>query len=346
MDSIRVLIADDSPTSRTLIRSIVEGEPDLRLVGEAVNGEEAVEMTNRLRPDVVLMDVHMPILDGIAATRAIMARAPTPIVVVSAVTRDDVDLSLTATQAGALIALPKPDSPSSPRFEQQRREIVAMVRAMAQVKVVRRWNEEAGARPKTRASNIPRSVEVVAIAASTGGPAAVREMLGALPRSFPAPLVLVQHIARDFTEGLVHWLAGGSNLPVRLASEYGQMEPGVVYVAPDDHHTGVRRDLRIQLSSAPPIQGFRPSANFLFNSLASSYGDRSVGIILTGMGSDGVSGLLALREAGGYVIGQDERTSVIFGMASEAWRRNAVDELLPLPRIASRLMELVQRRDG
>src|SRR5690606_18042452 len=158
MDTIRVLIAEDSPTSRQLIRAIIGEQPDLRIVGEATNGEEAVEMTARLRPDVVLMDVHMPVLDGIAATREIMARAPTPIVVVSAVKRGGVDLSLTATQAGALMALPKPHSPFSPRFEQQRREMFDMLRAMAHVKVVRRWNEEIGVGPSRSAKPVPGTV--------------------------------------------------------------------------------------------------------------------------------------------------------------------------------------------
>ncbi len=342
MQRTRVLIADDSPTARMLMRSILEGAPDLEIVGVAANGEEAVELTEQLRPDVVLMDVHMPVLDGIDATKEIMSRAPTPIVIVSAVTQRDVDLSLSATQAGAVLALPKPGSPGSASFEVQSAELVSMLRAMAQVKVVRRWAPERRqeVRPPRAA---PRGrVEVIAIAASTGGPAALRTLLGGLPPGLGAPIVIVQHIARDFTAGFTHWLGDGLPLPVRLAVRNEPLLAGVVYVAPDDVHTGVTPDGTIRFSHAAPIDGFRPSATFLFRSVAQAFGSTAVGVILTGMGSDGAQGLLTLRAAGGYVIGQDEASSVVFGMAQEAWRSGAVDELLPLDRISGRLLELVR----
>lgn len=343
MQRTRVLVADDSPTARMLIQSILGGAPDLEVVGTASNGAEAVELVERLRPDVVLMDVHMPVLDGIEATREIMSRAPTPIVIVSAVTQRDVDLSLSATEAGAVLALPKPDSPGSPRFLEQSAELVAMVRAMAQVKVVRRWSQERRQEPRPPRA-VPRGrIEVIAVAASTGGPAALRTVLGALPPGLGAPIVVVQHIARDFTVGFTHWLGGGLPLPVRLAARDEPLLGGVVYIAPDDVHTGVAADGTIRFSHAAPIDGFRPSATFLFRSLAQAYGSGGVGVILTGMGSDGAEGLLALKQAGGYVIGQDEASSVVFGMAQEAWRSGAVDELLPLDRIAARLVELVRQ---
>ncbi len=346
MQPTRVLIADDSPTARMLMRAIFSTEPGLQVVGEAANGSEAVELVQRLKPDIVVMDVHMPVLDGIEATKEIMAQAPTPIVIVSAVTQRDVDLSLSATQAGALIALPKPDSPTSERFPEQRAELIAMVRAMAQVKVVRRWSPERTARPQPSRSRPSRRIRVIAIAASTGGPAALRALLSGLPAGFPAPIVVVQHIARDFTAGFARWLGGGMPLPVTLAEADARLHPGVVYIAPDNAHIGVTADARVVLSHAPPIDGFRPSATFLFSSLVNSFGGGAVGVILTGMGSDGADGLVALRAAGGYVIGQDEATSIVFGMAQEAWRRDAVDELLPLGQIAERLVDLVDGREG
>ena len=338
---IRVLIADDSPTARALLRAILDAQPDLRVVGEAVNGNEAVASTEALRPDVVLMDVHMPELDGIEATREIMARRATPIVVVSSVSQRDVDLSLQATEAGALVALPKPEGPSSPRFREQSDQIVSMVRAMAGVKVVRRWSLEKRAPQHRVGTSQARDVRVVGIAASTGGPPALRALLSELPSDFPAPIVIVQHIARDFTAGFAHWLGDGSPLPVRLAQRGEPLRPAHVYVAPDDVHLRVGQDLSVNFSSAPPLNGFRPSATHLFESIAAAHGARGLGVVLTGMGSDGADGLAALRAAGGYVIGQDEGSSVVFGMAQEALRRGGVDELLPMERIASRIVTLV-----
>ncbi|MGH7443831.1 MAG: chemotaxis-specific protein-glutamate methyltransferase CheB [Longimicrobiales bacterium] len=348
MQPTRVLIADDSPTARLLMRAILSEEPDLQTVGEAANGAEAVELTEKLRPDVVVMDVHMPVLDGIEATRQIMQHAPTPIVMVSAVTQRDVDLSLTATQAGALIALPKPDSPTSPRYREQRAELVAMVRAMAQVKVVRRWAADRRASPRPHRRAAAGNVELIAIAASTGGPAALRTVIGHLPANLEVPIVVVQHIARDFTAGFARWLGEGLPLDTVLAASNTELRAGRVYVAPEDVHTGVNDGPRLVFSHAAPIEGFRPSATFLFESLARSFGGAAVGVVLTGMGSDGANGLVALRQAGGYVIGQDEATSIVYGMAQEAWLRGAVDELLPLDRIAERLVELVraERDDG
>ena len=344
MSPIRVLIVDDSPTARTLMRAILSEEPDMQVVGEASDGRAAVDLTEELRPDVVVMDVHMPVLDGIAATREIMTQAPTPIVIVSAVTQREVDLSLSATEAGALIALPKPDSPMSPRFGEQRAHLVSMVRAMANVKVVRRWMPERRTLPRPPRRTGTRALEIVAIAASTGGPAALRTVLGGLGTAFPAPIVIVQHIARDFTAGFAHWLGDGLAARVQLATRDAELEPGCVYVAPDDAHVGVRADGHIVLSNAPPINGFRPSATYLFASIAREYGAHATGVVLTGMGSDGADGLLALRRAGGYVIGQDEASSIVFGMAQEAWERGGVDELLPLDRIAERLSQLANNR--
>lgn len=341
MHRLGVLLADDSATARAMMRSILESEGDIRVVGEAKNGIEAVEMTRQLEPDIVLMDVHMPLMDGIDATKEIMARAPTPILIVSAVSQRDVDLSLSATQAGALLALPKPDSPTSPRFEEQRAELLSMVRALSQVKVVRRWIDERRSRPRVPPQPSDR-VEVIAIAASTGGPAALRTVLAGLPSRIGVPIVVVQHIARDFTAGFAHWLGEGLPLRVRLARRDEHMEPGVVYVAPDNAHTGVSARNTIALSDDPPIGGFRPSATFLFRSVARAFGATGLGVVLTGMGSDGVDGLVDLKRAGGYVIGQNEESSIVYGMAQEAARAGAVDEMLPLDRIAPRLVELVR----
>jgi two-component system, chemotaxis family, protein-glutamate methylesterase/glutaminase len=341
---IRVLVADDSATARALLRAILEAEGDMRVVAEARDGAEAVSLVKQHQPDLVIMDVHMPVADGIAATKQIMMELPTPIVIVSAVSQRDVDLSLSATQAGALMALPKPGTPGSARFEEEAAGIRSMARAMSQVKVVRYWSATAGsARELGSRRGTREPAALVAMAASTGGPAALRRVLMDLPRTFPVPIVLVQHIARDFAAGFAEWLGTSCALPVKVAEHGEAMQPGVVYVAPDDRHLGVTRGGRVRLGNKPPVSGFRPSATYLFESAAREYGPGLVAVILTGMGSDGADGLLAAHAAGAYVIAQDETTSIVYGMAQEAVRRGAVDAIVPLAQIAPRLVDAVAR---
>ncbi len=355
---IRVLVADDSATSRALLMGMFFGEPGFRVVGEATNGQEAVEMAERLAPDLVTMDVQMPVMDGLEATKQIMMRSPRPIIIVSSTVRDDVvGLSLEATRAGALMVLPKPEGPLSPGYASDRRQIVSMARAMSQVKVVRRHGTAspfAGNTPVSRApytvpppvrAQTPKgAIRLVAIAASTGGPAAIRTILAELPPSFPVPILIVQHIARGFARGLAHWLAGNTALDVRLAELGEPANAGTVYLAPDDRHIGCRLDgagvIRIVLDTAPEVGAFRPSASYLFRSVAESLGANALSVILTGMGDDGITGLRVAKAAGGHVIAQDEASSVIFGMPREATRAGVVDAVLGLNSIARRLVEL------
>ncbi len=357
----RVLVAEDSPTARALLVAMLESDSSIRVVGEAASGEAAVRETIRLRPDVITMDVHMPGLDGLGATRAIMAQTPTPILIVSALVADDVRLSMEATRAGALLVLPKPVDPRGDEFERQRAQLVGMVKAMAGVKVVRRWSHGktgAGGGPNGTSEDVPNdlsndavrdavreSPRLVAIGASTGGPAALRDLLAALPASFPVPILVVQHIARGFVAGLAQWLDGETALDVRVARDGEAALPGTVYIAPDDRHLGVSggHTVRVALSDAPPVGTFRPSASHLFESAGRALGRALVAVILTGMGDDGVSGLRVARGLGGEVVAQDEETSVIYGMPREAARAGVVDVVLPLPEIAPWLQRAARR---
>jgi two-component system, chemotaxis family, protein-glutamate methylesterase/glutaminase len=343
---IRVLVADDSATARQLLRAILEQDGDIRVVAEAHDGAEAQALVEQVRPDIVVMDVHMPIADGLQATKEIMMRAPTPILIVSAASQRDVDLSLSATQAGALMALPKPGNPAAPAFNERAAELRATTRAMDHVQVVRHWSVSERPRPAERRRALRSVPALVTIAASTGGPAALRRILMDLPRTFPLPIVVVQHIARDFTVGFADWLAGSCALPVKIAEDGETLKPGVVYVGPDDRHIGVTDDTRVRLTRDAPISGFRPSATHLFASAGRAFGSRLIAIVLTGMGSDGAEGLAEAHDAGAYVIAQDEASSVVYGMAGEAVRRGAVDVLLPVDHIAVRLNDLVKRADG
>ncbi|MBI2402369.1 MAG: chemotaxis-specific protein-glutamate methyltransferase CheB [Gemmatimonadetes bacterium] len=341
---IRVLVAEDSLTVRELLVAILESDPDVRVVGQAKSGLEAVELAKQLRPHLITMDVHMPLMDGFEAPKEIMVQVPTPIIIVSSSSSGaDVELSLNALRAGALMLVAKPDDPQSPQFDGRQAQFVAMVKAMADVKVVRRWGRQpvAAMHPRQPAPPGPRKpVRVVAVAASTGGPAALHQILQTLPRDFPVPILAVQHIARGFVTGLAEWLNASCDLRVKVAEHDEPLRARTVFLAPDDQHLGVGRGGRIELSDAPPINGFRPSATHLFESAARTLGSGVLGVVLTGMGSDGVAGIAALKAAGGTVIAQDEGSSVVYGMPGEAVATGLVDQVLSTSEIAVRLAEL------
>lgn len=345
---IRVVVAEDSLTIRELLVGILESDPEIRVVGRAKNGAEAVSLAAQLRPDLITMDAHMPVMDGCEATKEIMVHSPVPIIIVSSSANSEgVGLSLNALRAGALMVVPKPEAPHSALFNGQRAHFLAMAKAMSQVKVVRRWAPRAAlALPRhsqlMAAGARPR---VVAIAASTGGPAALQRVLAGLPRDFPLPIVVVQHIARGFVEGLAHWLSGSCDLHVKVAQQNDVLHHRTVLLAPDDRHLGVSRNGGVVVTEAPPVGGFRPSGTVLFESVASAYGAAVVAVILTGMGRDGVDGLRAVKAAGGLVLAQDEASSVVYGMPREAAAAGVVDAVLPLDAVAGALGKLASTYD-
>ena len=341
---IRVLVVEDSTTARTLLVSILNGDPEIEVVGEAKNGEEGVALAERLRPDVITMDVQMPVCDGIEATKLIMERAPTRVIIVSASNFvDEVGASMEAIRAGALTVLDKPHGPGSSEFDDLSARLVSAVKSLSKVKVVRRWAERPS--PADRSPNVsPMRIErvrIVAIATSTGGPAALHGLLSRLPKSFGAPILVVQHIALGFSKGFVEWLDAASPLRVVVAANGDALEPGVVYVAPDDRHIGVSDGRYVLTSSRAPIAGFRPSATFLFQSVAESFGVQAAGVILTGMGNDGLDGLRSLKAAGGMVVAQDEASSIVYGMNAAAIEANLADAVVPLEDIPARLVSMV-----
>lgn len=341
---MRVLVAEDSETTRQLLVEILDADPELRVIGHARNGVEALEMTARLHPDVVTMDIRMPILDGFEATKQIMAEVPTPIVIVSAsVNIRDVEISMHALRAGALAVMEKPVGPASPDFERQARELVATVKAMAAVKVVRRRIERGPRAPAAGTAKKPVGARrrVVAIAASTGGPAALQRLLLDLPRDFPLPVLVVQHMAGGFIPGFAAWLNRECGLRVKVAEDGETMVPGTVYVGAEGRHLGVGANLALRLSDDPEIEGFRPSATFLFESVGRAFGQGAIAVVLTGMGRDGMNGLRVIHDNGGVVLVQDESSSVVFGMPRAAVDAGFADLVVPLSGIGQRLTGLV-----
>jgi two-component system chemotaxis response regulator CheB len=335
---VRVLVVEDSAVTREYLVYLLEQDPALTVAGAAVDGADGVELAVRLRPDVILMDVHMPKLDGFEATRQIMERAPTPVVMVTAsFDREETVFAFDALAVGALTILDKPTGPDDPRAAETARLLVDTVKLMAQVKVVRRWPRRD--RPPAPAAPVRpgRGIRVVAIGASTGGPVVLKEILPGLPDDFPAPVLVVQHIVPGFVGGLCEWLGKESRLTVKLAAPGEVARAGTVYFPPDGAQMGIARDGRIQLGRGTGDDGFCPSASYLFRSVAEAYDRAAMGILLTGMGRDGAAGLLRMREAGGVTIAQNEETSVVFGMPAEAIRLGAAEHVLPPAQIVAML---------
>jgi two-component system chemotaxis response regulator CheB len=264
-----------------------------------------------------------------------MAQTPTPIVLVSASFEpDDVSRSFEALEAGALHLLPKPCGPGAPSFADDAARLTTTAKLMAGIKLVRRTRPARVSRAPRACGPAGRRAEVVAVASSTGGPAALATILGSLPADTPVPILVVQHITVGFHQGLADWLDRVSPLAVCLARDGQPLRGGQVLIAPPDAHLGVTTSATAALTHGPSIGGHRPSATHLFRTVAAAFGDGALGVVLTGMGDDGVEGLRALKAAMGLVFAQDETTSVVFGMPREAIARGVVDHVLPLDQMA------------
>jgi two-component system, chemotaxis family, protein-glutamate methylesterase/glutaminase len=339
---IRVLVVEDMPTARQLVVGILSSDPEIEIVGQAADGTEAVELVRRLKPDAITMDVMMMPMDGIQATTLIMRERPTPIVIVTSLDVNEVNLSMRALGAGALAALPKPRGPGSRGFADDARRLLTTVKAMSRVALLRRPGGATAPPPIPTPRTGPRG-RIVAVAASTGGPAALQRMLERTPAGFPSPILVVQHIALGFAEGFARWLASSGPLPARVTRDGEPLAPGTVYVAPDDRHLGVTPDgARAALSEAPPLNGFRPSGTHLFRSVAAAYGAGTVAVILSGMGRDGLDGLRDVHSSGGRIVAQDAATSAVHGMPGVAVEAGLADAVLPPEAIPERLLQWVR----
>jgi two-component system chemotaxis response regulator CheB len=326
---ISVLLADDSALTRMVVKDLLRSAHDISVVGEAENGKEAVEMTSLLRPDLVIIDLLMPVMDGLSAIETIMADTPTPILVLSAtIDEREVSTAFNAIKKGALDVMEKPEGVVTDAAAGFAARLIDKVRMLARIKVIRRWP-----RSKTRitpvASTRSARPEILAIGASTGGPKAVMKIVRALPADFSGKVYIVQHIASGFAKGFAQWLNSESSITVRLAANGDVMTGGEALVAPNDCHM-IMDGGKIRLVDEQPVNCCRPSVDVFFNSLAVEWGTRTVGVLLTGMGKDGAQGLLQIKENGGVTLVQDEESSAVFGMPKAAIALNAAEEVIPL----------------
>lgn len=347
---VRVMIVEDSAVVRQLLVHIVGSDPRFHIVSAVGSAEEALASLAGAAPDVISMDIRLPGMDGLEATRRIMSERPTPIVVFAdAVEDQSLKISLNALRAGALTVVEKPVGLGAASHADIAHTICTQLYIMSSVPVIRRREVAAAAAaatqpPRLRPSPGLARLDYVAIAASTGGPPALARVLEALPGDFPAPVLLVQHMGNAFMEGFAAWLDGLVPMRSALAQDREPALPGRIYVAPGDRHLTLDAEERLRLTLAPPVRGHRPSATPLFSSLAASAGPRSLGVILTGMGEDGASGLLELRSAGGHTIAEAASSAVVYGMPAAAVALGAASEIMALEDIGARILALAARR--
>ena len=340
---IRVLVADDSPVIRRLMKIVLEDQSDISVIAEAADGREAVALAQKLRPDVVVMDVFMPVLDGMQATALIMQTSPRPIVIVStAIDSVSSELALKALGEGAVAIVPKASLSAGSGLQR----LVDTVRAMADVKVITRSvprRPQAGAelpvaQPRVGA-RVPR---LVAVVVSTGGPQALSSLVQQLP-VLATPTVIVQHIASGFTAGFARWLDSKSRMPVTVTSDGEQLLPGHIYIAGEGAHTTVVSagdQIVCRLEDPAPDSAFCPSGNALMMSVATNLPGSAVGVVMTGMGDDGAAGLLQMRLAGCVTLAQDSASSAIDPIAKSALNLGAVDRVLALSELGPELVQL------
>ncbi len=346
---IDVLVVEDSRVTRDYLVHVLDADPELRVIGAAVDGEEALVSVARRKPDVILMDIHLPGIDGFETTRRIMSSTPVPIVVCTASMRfDELHTAMFALEAGALTVLRKPAGIGDPDAEAQTAAIIRALKLMSEIKMVRRFNRTAPAAPAA-AMPLPREAAgfdaaIVAIGASTGGPPVISQILSGLSPAFAAPILVVQHITAGFTEAFAEHLALESGLPVHVPRGGETPLPGHVYIAPDDRHLRVGPRGELRTSRDEPDNGLRPSAGVLFRSVAESFGRRAVGVLLTGMGRDGAEGLKLMYDQGALTVAQDEVSCVVFGMPAEAIKLGAARYVFPPSKIAALLATATRSR--
>ncbi len=356
-NKIRMLVVDDSAFMRKAIQMMVADDPGIEIIGQAANGKDAIERVLELRPDLVTMDIEMPQMDGLAALRQIMEKQPTPVIMVSSLTSEGAKITLDALDLGAVDFIPKQQSFVSLDIVKIKADLIAKIHhiytrrrtLMAQYALRKGRNIAGAARP--RSSDEPpaiiarpkkqKIVKIVAIGTSTGGPPALQRVLTALPKNFPVGIVVVQHMPATFTKSLADRLDTLSQIHVKEAEDGEKIEAGTAYIARGDRHLLVKKSLTstvCTLSETPTDTLHRPSVDVMMSAVAESFGGLSLGVIMTGMGQDGLVGLRAMKQKGADVIAQDEQTCVVYGMPRAVVEAGIADAIAPLDQIPSEIM--------
>jgi len=338
MSKTRVLIVDDSKLVQEVLTAVLKSDSDLDVVGLADNGQQAIERVETLKPDLVTMDISMPVLDGLKAISNIMATNPVPILVISDI--QDSHVAFIALKRGALEVISKSDLQP-----EKSGELIRKIKLLAKVKVIRhiRGNLLDEAKQLDTSKETDHGLErVVAIASSTGGPRALATILAALPADFPYPILIAQHIDQGFIEGLVDFINSVCSLKVKQGEHGERIIPGTVYISPADRHMEINTRGRISFIQREPRDIYHPSCNRLLASIGNVFKGKGVGVILTGMGDDGAKGITCIKENGGITLAQDEESSIVYGMPRVAVESGNVDDILSLNEIGSYLTRLVE----
>ena len=345
MNKIKVLVVDDSALMRLLISDMLASDLALEVVGAASDGYQAIVEIEILKPDIITLDVQMPALDGLEVLKRIRQECPTKVIVVTGLKNSDV--AYEALSLGAIDFVSKPSGPYSPDIDEVKEELIEKVKMAASVNLAKVMPSTNSYKFKT--GIVKRSVvlkKIVAIGASAGGPPALEKVLSALSAGLPASFLVVQHLPAGFVKSLVKRLNFLAPFEVREARGGEPIEPDVVYFAPSGYHLTVARSkgcCSLKLDKSRPVCGARPSIDKLMASVAAYCGKRAIGVVLSGMGRDGASGMKAIKARGGKTIVQDEKTSVVFSMPKAAIAEDAVDKILPLDRIAKEIERIITR---
>lgn len=341
---IRVLVVDDSSFVRKALGRMLGGAADIEVVGLAADGAEGLEMAKDLEPDVITLDIKMPRLGGLDTLKRLMAETPTPVLLLSSLTQEGAEVTLRGLEIGALDFVDKSSVQGPMNLLALADELLTKVRALASTPRTRGPLPAVAGEPLPGPSSSGPRAAMIAIGASTGGPSALQEIIPRLPKGFKAAVLVVQHIPRGFSRSLAERLAAKSALPVREAEDGEEIVPGVVLIAPAGIHTRVRRRgsvVRIQLDEEPRSALHRPSVDVLMTSVAGAYGPKALGVVLTGMGSDGTAGLGAIKASGGRTLAESEESCVIYGMPKAASEAGVVGLSVPLPRMAYEILGAV-----
>lgn len=372
MNKLKILVVDDSFFMRKVLSDIINENDNFEVIGTARNGQEALQRIKDVNPDVVTMDIEMPIMDGLTALKIIMKEIPVPVLMLSGLTKEGADATIKALDLGAVDFIPKPGNIFKVNVDEMKEEIYKKINIAAKIKlktkqqamqqIVSSINDDKVEIPRVRKKISPQKVisksssidkgkrsskitKLVAIGTSTGGPRALQNVISDLPKDMDSPVVVVQHMPPSFTKSLAERLDSISNLRVKEAEDNDVLENGCVYIAPGGRHIKLEKKsnvYRIKLDDGPKVSGHKPSVDVMFSSVSEINELKICGIILTGMGSDGANGLCDLKKKQGYIIAQDEASCVVFGMPKSAINKGIVDKIVPLAEISKEIIDFVE----